>query len=121
MANARENDVVNVPNVVSALRLVLSIVVFVLIGLHSYLPATVVFLVAASTDWVDGWWARKYGQVTKLGRMLDPFVDKIIICGAFIYLAAEQHQFIKAGHPYAGITAWMATVVVGTCGDASFT
>ena len=48
-----------------------------------------VFVVAASTDWIDGWWARKYGQVTKLGRIFDPFVDKIIICGTFIFLAAE--------------------------------
>ena len=46
------------------------------------------FIVAASTDWLDGYWARKYGQVTKLGRILDPFVDKIIICGTFIFLAA---------------------------------
>ena len=48
----------------------------------------VVFIVAAATDWVDGYYARKYGQVTTLGRILDPFVDKIIICGSFIYLAA---------------------------------
>jgi len=94
----------NVPNQLTTSRLVLSIFVFVLIPLQCYVSAMVVFVIAASTDWVDGFWARRYGQVTKLGRVFDPFVDKIIICGAFILLAAE---------PASGIVAWMAVVVVG--------
>ncbi len=98
------NDVFNVPNQLTAARFVLAIVVFVLIPLQSYLAALIVFVIAASTDWIDGYYARKYGQVTKLGRMFDPFVDKIIICGVFIFLAAEQGS---------GIAAWMAVVVVG--------
>lgn len=85
-------------------RLVLSIVVFVLIPCQCYLSALIVFVIAVSTDWVDGFWARRYGQVTKLGRVFDPFVDKIIVCGAFILLAAE---------PGSGIAAWMAVIVVG--------
>jgi CDP-diacylglycerol--glycerol-3-phosphate 3-phosphatidyltransferase len=99
-----ENQIWNVPNIITMVRLVLAIAVFVLIPLHEYLAAIIVFVLAASTDWMDGYWARKYGQVTKLGRVLDPFVDKIIICGTFIFLAAE---------PKSGITAWMATVVMG--------
>jgi CDP-diacylglycerol--glycerol-3-phosphate 3-phosphatidyltransferase len=98
------NAVFNVPNQLTAARFVLAIVVFVLIPLHAYLAALIVFLIAASTDWIDGYYARKYGQVTKIGRMFDPFVDKFIICGAFIFLAAE---------PSSGIAAWMAVVVVG--------
>ena len=94
----------NVPNQLSGLRLALSIAMFVLIGLEYYLASTVVFLLAASTDWIDGYWARKYGQVTVLGRILDPFVDKIIICGTFIFLVAV---------PASGVTAWMAVVIVG--------
>lgn len=103
-AVAGENAIWNVPNIITMVRLVLSIAVFVLIPLQQYTAALVTFVVAASTDWMDGYWARKYGQVTKLGRVLDPFVDKIIICGTFIFLAAEQNS---------GITAWMATVVMG--------
>lgn len=103
MASA-SSTILNVPNVVTAIRLVLAIVVFVLIPLGQYLAAMIVFLIAAGTDWLDGWWARKYGQVTKLGRMFDPFVDKIIICGAFTFLAAE---------PGSGILPWMAVVVMG--------
>lgn len=98
------NVIVNVPNVITALRLVLSIGVFVLIPLGQFLPALIVFLLAASTDWIDGYWARKYNQVTKLGRVFDPFVDKIIICGTFIFLAAE---------PRSGIEAWMAVLIMG--------
>jgi CDP-diacylglycerol---glycerol-3-phosphate 3-phosphatidyltransferase len=93
----------NVPNALTTLRFALSIVVFVLIPLHLFLSAFVVFVIAASTDWVDGYWARRYGQTTQLGRIFDPFVDKIIICGVFIFLAAE---------PRSGIAAWMAVLVV---------
>lgn len=100
------NAVFNVPNQLTAARFVLAIVVFVLVPLQWYLAALIVFLIAASTDWIDGYYARKYGQVTKIGRMFDPFVDKIIICGTFIFLAAEQEQG-------SGIEAWMAVVVVG--------
>ena len=86
--NPPPEQVFNVPNQITAMRLVLSIVLFVLLPLEYYLAGMVVFIVAAATDWVDGYYARKYGQVTTLGRILDPFVDKIIICGSFIYLAA---------------------------------
>ena len=95
--------VLNVPNQLTAARLVLSIVLFVLIPLHYYLASMVLFIVAASTDWIDGYWARKYGQVTTVGRIFDPFADKIIICGSFIFLAAI---------PDSAIVAWMAVVVV---------
>jgi CDP-diacylglycerol---glycerol-3-phosphate 3-phosphatidyltransferase len=104
MASESSNTIVNVPNVLTTIRFLLSIVVFVLIPLERYVAAMVVFVIAASTDWIDGWYARKYGQVTKLGRIFDPFVDKIIICGAFIFLAAEKGS---------GITPWMAVVVMG--------
>ncbi len=96
--------VFNVPNQLTAARFVLSILVFGLIVWEYYLAALVVFVVAASTDWIDGYWARRFNQVTKLGRMFDPFVDKIIICGTFILLGAA---------PGSGIAAWMAVVVVG--------
>ncbi len=99
-----EQRVFNVPNQLTVLRLLLSIALFALIEFEYYLAGTVVFAVAASTDWLDGYWARKYGQVTNLGRILDPFVDKIIVCGTFIFLAAV---------PGSGVRAWMAVVIVG--------
>lgn len=94
----------NVPNALSSVRLILAIVVCYLIESGYFLAGMICFLIAASTDWIDGWWARKYNQVTKLGRILDPFVDKIIICGAMIALV---------GFANCPLRPWMATVVVG--------
>ena len=93
----------NVPNALSAARLLLAIVVCILIECGFYFAAVICFLIGASTDWVDGWWARRFQQVTKLGRILDPFVDKVIICGAMIALCAV---------PNSVIAPWMATLVV---------
>ena len=97
--------VFNLPNQLTISRLVLAIVLFGLITYQYWLTSLVVFVVAAATDWLDGYFARKYGLVTVLGRILDPFVDKIIICGAFICLVAE--------YPRSGIAGWMAVIVVG--------
>ena len=55
-----------------------------------------------TTDALDGYIARKYGLITTLGRIMDPFVDKIIVCGAFLFLVAERNS---------GINAWMALIV----------
>lgn len=102
----------NVPNALSALRLILSAVLFALIGLEYYLVAFFCFVVAAITDFVDGWWARKYNQKTQLGRILDPFADKTLICGTFIFLAAiPALGTAPCGGPW-GIQPWMAVVIV---------
>ncbi len=103
------NQVWNVPNQLSALRLLMSFLVFFLIPTQLFLAALIFFIIAASTDWIDGWYARKYNQVTKLGRILDPFCDKIIICGTFILLAVEMKEFPW----HVKIAGWMAVVVVG--------
>lgn len=104
MPNQSTSQVFNLPNQITIARLVLSVVVFVLIPFGFYAAALVGFIIAAGTDWLDGYIARKYNLVTKLGRILDPFADKFLICGVFIYLAAV---------PTSGIAAWMAVVVVG--------
>jgi CDP-diacylglycerol--glycerol-3-phosphate 3-phosphatidyltransferase len=98
------NRVWTVPNMLSAARLVLAIVLFGVIEQERYAAATVLFLVAASTDWVDGWWARRFHQVSRLGRIFDPLVDKVIVCGGFILLAARGGA--------SAILPWMAVVVV---------
>jgi CDP-diacylglycerol--glycerol-3-phosphate 3-phosphatidyltransferase len=109
----KENVIWNVPNTLTMLRLVLAIVVFAALPWQSYnttLIAFIFFVIAAGTDWIDGYWARRFNQVTKLGRILDPFVDKILICGTYVLLAAEQ---LKAGQQAFGIAGWMAVVVMG--------
>ncbi len=97
-------SIYNVPNALTTVRFALAIAVVVLIPMTWFWAALIVFLIAVSTDWMDGYWARKYGQVTKLGRIFDPFVDKIIICGSFIALVEVDDSPVKS---------WMATVVVG--------
>lgn len=96
--------ILNVPNQLTVARLVLAIVLFALMANHRPLAGLIVFALAAATDWLDGFWARRYGQVTVLGRILDPFVDKVVVCGTFIFLAAD---------PRSGVAAWMAVVIVG--------
>lgn len=96
--------IMNLPNQLTSARFVLAIVLFGLIAWGAYWASFVIFLLAATTDWLDGFLARKYGMVTMLGRILDPFVDKIIMCGAFICLVEI---------PGSGIRAWMAVTIVG--------
>jgi CDP-diacylglycerol---glycerol-3-phosphate 3-phosphatidyltransferase len=93
----------NVPNGLSLVRLVLAIAVGVLIEFQFFLPALICFIIAASTDFIDGWWARRFKQITKLGRILDPFVDKTIIGAAMIALV---------GVPGSGFAAWIVTLVI---------
>lgn len=97
------------PNQLTALRLVLAIVLFVLLAWEWYLVGLVFFLVAAATDWLDGYLARKYNLVTTLGRILDPFADKVIVCGTFVFLAAAPGMVAT---PW-GLRPWMVVVIVG--------
>ena len=112
MATDRKpRPILNVPNQITAGRMLLAIIVFVAIPLQYYLLALILFSVAAATDWIDGYWARKYDQVTTLGRIFDPLADKVIICGTYILLAVDpnQHAFADA---HLGIAGWMAVIVV---------
>ncbi|MBN1590800.1 MAG: CDP-diacylglycerol--glycerol-3-phosphate 3-phosphatidyltransferase [Pirellulales bacterium] len=101
-------SVLNVPNQLTMIRLLLSLVMFVLIALEYYFVGMIVFIIAAGTDWLDGYWARKYGQITVLGRILDPFADKIIICGSFVFLVAVPAM---TETPWA-LRAWMVVIVI---------
>ena len=76
----------NLPNQLTSLRLVLSVVLFGLIASEHYIASLVLFLIAVFTDWLDGYYARNFNQITTLGRILDPFADKVIVCGTFIFL-----------------------------------
>ena len=98
----------NFPNLLSGFRLVLAVVLFVALGWEQYLVGLGVFLVACGTDWLDGWYARRYKQMTLLGRMLDPFADKVIVCGAFIFLLAAR-PLVEM--PW-GLRPWMVVVIV---------
>ena len=74
------------------------------------------FMYAALSDFVDGWVARRYGQETKLGRVIDPFADKFLICGTMIsMLQYEHHLFYPMGgsvEHWPCLASWMVVVVV---------
>lgn len=103
--------VFNTPNLITLTRFALSIVVFALMSYGFYYWSFWIFVIAASTDWVDGYIARRTDQVTQLGRILDPFCDKMIICGIYILIAIEAAQLTNPH--WSLITGWMAVVVVG--------
>lgn len=94
----------NVPNMLTTARLGLAIVLFALISIESWTASVVVFAVAAFTDWLDGYLARRQGLTSAFGRNFDPLVDKVLVCGAFIFLLPV---------PGAGLVPWMVTLVVG--------
>ena len=93
----------NLPNRITLSRLLLAIVFFILLSHRYFNVALAIFLVAVITDWLDGYLARKWDLSTDLGRIVDPFVDKVIICGAFII-------FIHIAKDV--IAPWMVIIIV---------
>ena len=110
----------NVPNQITMVRLVLAIIFCVVLAQYSQRDAkpwildlaAALFIVAAVTDFLDGYLARKWGQVTALGRILDPLVDKLLVCGAFILFVGSE--FVDAdGHNVTEMKTWMVVCIVG--------
>lgn len=66
---------------------------------HDYW-ATALFAVAMSTDWVDGWWARRSGRTSDLGRLLDPVADKLLVLATLIMLVGRV------------LPAWMVAAII---------
>ena len=95
----------NLPNQLTGMRFLLSFVLFYLISQELWLASLLVFIFAAFTDWLDGHLARTQNMQSSLGRNLDPLVDKVLICGTFIFL-------IPIGTTEGWLPPWMVTVVV---------
>ena len=79
---------VNLPNAITFSRLVMTAAFVVAVSQRSltgYGTGLVLFVVAAISDFVDGYLARKMGLVTPLGKLMDPLADKILVSAAFIF------------------------------------
>jgi CDP-diacylglycerol--glycerol-3-phosphate 3-phosphatidyltransferase len=87
--STRASSMVNLPNVLSSARILL-VPILVAVLLTEFDGKEFVglglFLIAALTDLLDGWVARRWGLVTRLGKLLDPAADKILTSAAFISL-----------------------------------
>ena len=95
---------IHIPNSLTALRILLTPVFIVLLFADSpFLKqlSLAVYVVAALTDWYDGWIARKYGYITRWGKFLDPLADKILAAAALLSFAALRL-----------VDAWMVWIIV---------
>lgn len=114
----------HVPNVITVSRLVLALVFFVMLanasaeletGPSVYLHvATIVYLIAAATDWLDGYLARRWHATSVFGRVVDPFVDKVLVLGAFAYFAGPSFTTIRDGQvqTLTGVTPTVVLVLL---------
>src|SRR5947208_15766326 len=88
---ASVDRVATVPNLLSLIRILL-IPVFVTLLLHHGTEMAGLLLLGAvvSTDWIDGYLARRTGQVSNLGKILDPVADRLAIAAALVALVARD-------------------------------
>lgn len=89
----------HVPNALTALRLLLAGVFFAMLAFYQYQgrgdpwylhTAFLIYLVAVITDFLDGYLARRWDVQTAFGRVVDPFVDKVLVLGSFIFFAGKN-------------------------------
>lgn len=95
----------NLPIALTLFRIVLVplIMVFLISSSRvSVLIAAVIFFAASLTDWLDGRMARRWNQVTRLGTLLDPVADKLLVAAALVSLVHVDM-----------LAAWMAVVIIG--------
>ncbi len=95
----------NLPNKITLFRIFLvPLLVLVLISpsLISCIAASIVFGLAAATDWLDGHLARVTNQVTLLGKLLDPVADKLLVIAALVPLVELDR-----------VAAWIVVVIIG--------
>ena len=91
----------SIPNLISIIRIILIIPILLLIYSESYDSALLLFLLAGLSDALDGYLAKKFDWRTRVGALLDPVADKLLVAGTFIILTW-----------FGLIPFWLATIVV---------
>jgi CDP-diacylglycerol--glycerol-3-phosphate 3-phosphatidyltransferase len=100
-------EIWNIPNALTLLRIFL--VPFLVVVLLTKFTGREyvglgIFLLAALTDFFDGWFARRTGKITRLGTLLDPIADKLLTSAAFISLVEMDPKHVPA---------WMVVIIIG--------
>jgi cardiolipin synthase len=81
--------ILTVPNVITLVRLLcIPVFLWLLFGLHEQTAAAILLAVLGATDWVDGYVARRFGQVSTFGKVLDPTADRVLVATAVISIMA---------------------------------
>jgi len=125
-----------IPNQLTVARIGLAGGFFVLLGMYHYGDAGTqslmnvalgVYIVAGITDVLDGWIARRWNLTSAFGRIVDPFVDKVLVVGAFVMLTGSNFAFQGGqgqkvpdaalpvwltGHMLSGVQAWMVVAIL---------
>lgn len=94
----------NWPNKITLIRIFLvPILLVLLMSPHGWYPiiAATIFVIAAFTDWLDGHLARTTNQITRLGQLLDPIADKLLVTAALVSLVGRQQ-----------VPAWMVVIIL---------
>jgi CDP-diacylglycerol--glycerol-3-phosphate 3-phosphatidyltransferase len=115
----------HIPNAITGSRLVLAVIFFVMLSYFQYqVPASVwylnvaflIYLLALFTDFLDGYLARKWKVEGAFGRIVDPFVDKVLVLGSFIFFAGRNFIIPQGGELYvrtiSGVTPAMVVVIL---------
>jgi CDP-diacylglycerol--glycerol-3-phosphate 3-phosphatidyltransferase len=103
---------VNLPNSITMSRIFMIPLLLWILSTHfpwgghgeQEIAASVLFVMASITDGLDGYLARKHGQITTMGMLLDPLADKIMVMGALVALVAYNPQVVKV---------WIVVAIVG--------
>ncbi len=89
-------------NKITVARLAVAVLLFVAMEFGWWRSALLLFALAIASDAIDGYLARKRNEVTAIGRILDPFADKIVVVGAFVLLIPEE----------VGVQPWMVVIII---------
>ncbi len=118
-----------IPNLITTARLLLAILFFGILSWYQYggrghstllTLGFVICLIAISTDYLDGYLARRWNVESGFGRVVDPFVDKILVLGSFIFFAGKNFIISDPADPQpyvvktiTGVAPWMVVIILG--------
>ena len=115
----------HVPNALTGGRLVLAAVFFLLLSYYQHEgrgdpillnAAFAIYIVALVTDFLDGYLARKWQVEGAFGRVVDPFVDKVLVLGSFIFFAGKnfviQEEHTRVVKTITGVVPWMVVIIL---------